>query len=783
MGNTWSREYYDNGLVRQLRNPQGLTADYVYNDMGLPAEIRDPPGQITHLQWDEQGRLVAESSREHTKHYRYNNRDQVESLSEFVGADSDTARTTRYNYDSNGNILLVTYPDGRSQQLAYNDNDQLICSTDPAGRTTRYKYDGLAQVRERIDPNGQSFKYEYDNERNLSGLINQKGERYQLNYDRNERLTEEIGFDGRVQQYHYNKQGHLSAHIEGDHASPQDVLAHTTRFERDTLGRLLNKRSADGELSQFSYNANGQLLSANNLNRQLAFEYTPSGQLSAEIQDGQALTHHYNKLGLRTETRLPSGETIGYQLDQQQRWSGVSFDGQRVVDIERDAWGRETQRFQGASTSEFEYDVMGRLSSHSVSAQSGKQQIISRGYGYDDAGNLALVDDFRKGSTHYQYDALNQLKAVKGFAEEEFDFDPAGNLLSSETAADSSSAPQASSSQVQGNRLLFQGDRKFSYDAAGNLIKENRGKGGSLETRYRYNSQNQLIGVDNGNEVSRYSYDALGRRISKEDAFGKTDFLWNGDVLLSEKRGQSEKVYLYEPGSFRPLAQVQDGNIYHYHLDHLGTPQEMTDNAGQIVWSASYKAYGNLALQDVDLIENNLRFQGQYFDSESGLHYNRHRYYNPNSARFINQDPVGLIGGDNNYQYAANPIGWIDPFGLACKEQVYQLKKDGKVVYIGISDDPSRRIKEHAKVKDFDEMEVLTDLMDHKDARTLEAGLIYQRLAKANVDTGLYVEDQLSAAGLLNKNRGRTVDRWEGKPKFAEIKSADKRTTYKTSDL
>ncbi len=86
------------------------------------------------------------------------------------------------------------------------------------------------------------------------------------------------------------------------------------------------------------------------------------------------------------------------------------------------------------------------------------------------------------------------------------------------------------------------------------------------------------------------------------------------------------------------------------------------------MWKVRYKTYGNVAVKEVDEIENNIRFQGQYFDEESSLHYNRHRYYNPNSGQFISQDPIGLLGGVNNYQYAPNPTGWVDPLGLSCKE-------------------------------------------------------------------------------------------------------------------
>ncbi len=143
--------------------------------------------------------------------------------------------------------------------------------------------------------------------------------------------------------------------------------------------------------------------------------------------------------------------------------------------------------------------------------------------------------------------------------------------------------------------------------------------------------------------------------------------MWNGDVLLSETRNNIHKTYIYEPYSFKPLALLQDGEVYYYHLDHLGTPQEMTDAQGEIVWSMCYKAYGNVVRKDVELVENNLRFQGQYFDTETGLHYNRFRYYDPDAGRFIHQDPIGLLGGDNLYLYVPNPMGWVDPFGLTDK--------------------------------------------------------------------------------------------------------------------
>ncbi|WP_177498741.1 RHS repeat domain-containing protein, partial [Pseudomonas sp. G(2018)] len=152
-----------------------------------------------------------------------------------------------------------------------------------------------------------------------------------------------------------------------------------------------------------------------------------------------------------------------------------------------------------------------------------------------------------------------------------------------------------------------------------------------------------------------------------------TRFFWQGDQLVAESSPTHYRSYLYEPGSFRPLALL-DGKgpkkacPFYYQLDHLGTPQELTDYGGDIVWSAKYTAYGKLSQLNHgggEQLEQPLRFQGQYFDTESGLHYNRHRYYHPDTGRYLTPDPVKLAGGLNAYQYTRNPTGWVDPLGLS----------------------------------------------------------------------------------------------------------------------
>jgi len=224
-----------------------------------------------------------------------------------------------------------------------------------------------------------------------------------------------------------------------------------------------------------------------------------------------------------------------------------------------------------------------------------------------------------------------------------------------------------------GNRLMIQGDRHYDYDAFGNLIRERRGRAHALITEYRYDCQHRLIGITQPNgQTASYRYDPFGRRISKTVDGTTTEFFWQGDKLIAEHHADRHRSYLYEPDSFRPLALLEGfgpkaTKPYHYQLDHLGTPQELTAPDGEIVWSAHYRAYGQISRLDKGKVDNPLRFQGQYFDQESGLHYNRHRYYNPDIGRYLTPDPVKLAGGINGYQYAPNPTGWVDPLGLSCK--------------------------------------------------------------------------------------------------------------------
>ena len=195
-----------------------------------------------------------------------------------------------------------------------------------------------------------------------------------------------------------------------------------------------------------------------------------------------------------------------------------------------------------------------------------------------------------------------------------------------------------------GGRTTEDGRLRYRYGAQGRLAEITRAATGQRQAAYRYNGLGERV-KKLGTSVTYYHYDLEGRLLAETDASGQT---------------RAEYLYLGN----EPLALGRSGQLYYYHNDHLGTPQKLTDGAGQVVWSASYRAFGEASIGGW-YVPQNLRFPGQYYDEESGLHYNYHRYYDPDIGRYLTSDPIGLAGGMNTYIYVDNnPINWVDPLGL-----------------------------------------------------------------------------------------------------------------------
>ncbi|WP_086934228.1 RHS repeat-associated core domain-containing protein [Agarilytica rhodophyticola] len=660
-------EYNTHGQLVALIDPYQQRIMYGHNKHGLITSITDPMKRVSRFRWNAQGELVQHvDTLGHIKQFSYDAWGQVVNVS-YMDKEKTPINTVEYRYGVTGLVEKIIADKGDTTHYSYDDKDQLIRYSDPQGRTTEYYYDDLGQVIERIDAEGYKLKYEYDTECNLIALINQNEERYQFFYDGNQRLIKEIGFDGRIQHYKYNKAGHLIKHMDAG-----EVM---TEYKRDALGQVLSKTyksikhpDQQEEFIRYQYDPKGRLRETYNANQYLAFEYTLYGQLKKEHHsdlDSSGKNRLKNTMvdigfshiwpGICSGIQLPDGKNIQYQFDDNNQLSDVIFNSNTITQILRDDFGRETHRHQGVLEVQSSYDDLGRLlKQSSINHRNKAPGVVQREYSYDKFGNISSINDAGN-ETRFSYDLLNRIEKVEGSHAENFSFDPASNITSVNGYAINYS---------EGSRIITYGSTTFTYDERGNLVKEKRGKGSQSETEFVYNLQNQLVCTKKDGEATYYKYDPLGRRIRKQSSSINIKYLWLGDQLVQEKGGQVNKTYIYEPESFRPIAMIEDNTIYHFYLDHLGTPKEISDQGGNLVWQAYYKNYGNVALKEINKVENNLRFQGQYFDEESGLLYNRIRYFNPSIGQFTQPNTIGLLGGVNQYQYATNSVNAFNLMGV-----------------------------------------------------------------------------------------------------------------------
>ncbi|CAD0261634.1 type IV secretion protein Rhs [Pseudomonas veronii] len=672
-GQVWQYRYDPRGNCVSEIDPLGQTTRYRYDRFGQAVEIIDATGKSQTLRWNEFGQLThhADCSGYPTG-FEYDRRGHLRTVIDAFG------EHVRYTHDPQGRLLLVEMPEDRTERYVRDPRGQLVAFTDAAGSTTRYQYCRRGQVRQRIDVHGRQIEFRYDAYGRLHTLTNENGEKYRFAWDQGDRLTQQQDLDGSARRYTYDVLDNLTA---VEYVPLNDVSSIVHRLERDAVGRLLAKVTDDGR-TEYAYDPLDQLTAVtftgnDETTQALAFAYDPLGQLLTEQSAAGSLNHHYDELGNLIQTQLPDGRWLNRLYYGSGHLHQINLDGQVISDFERDRLHREVLRTQGQLSTRSEYDRSGRLRQRKRSPTGQPWQLPpthQKNFEYDPADNLI---GRREGSQHQllHYDATARIIAsqdnVKG-QRETFAYDAAANLLD---------GPQVRGGWVRHNKLLTYQDKRYRYDGFGRLI-EKRSAARGLQ-RFAYDAEHRLIEVrsqKNGREtLVNMTYDPLGRRITKTEhdsrgyALGETRFTWDGLRLLQEHRHSQTSLYLYEDDGYTPLARI-DGvgehqSVRYYHNDLNGLPEQLTEADGETVWRATYRVWGNTAEEVREpyyIEEQNLRFQGQYLDRETGLHYNTFRFYDPDIGRFTTPDPIGLAGGLNLYQYAPNPFGWVDPKGLAC---------------------------------------------------------------------------------------------------------------------
>jgi RHS repeat-associated protein len=383
-------------------------------------------------------------------------------------------------------------------------------------------------------------------------------------------------------------------------------------------------------------------------------KYLPGGD--------RILQHRYDRFGNRNQLTLQDGtaavNTYTYNKLNELASANLASGAIALTYYAND--DRQTVTLPNGVSHGYTYKTNGPIDTITVNGPS--SQLAQYAYAYDDVLNAVTYTD-ADGIHSYGYDGLNRLTQAtrpvpSGLPNENYTYDRVGNRKDP--------ANLAQWTYDNNNRISQAGTLTYTFDTDGSLATR------SDAATFTHDARSRLVQYVKGGTSAAYLYDPLGRRIEKTVNGTTTWFLWDGTRLLAEYNsiGTRMQRYGYLAGDF-VATQMQDTNgTYYVHADNLQAPRILTNSSAQIVWRARYQAYGTTAVNnDVDsdgvAITYNQRFPGQYADVESGLFYNYFRNYDPVVGRFVQDDPLGLVAGNNLYAYVgSNPFGYVDPYGL-----------------------------------------------------------------------------------------------------------------------
>ncbi len=686
-GAQWQQRWDGRGLLVEQISPLGNVSRYEYDARGQLLAFINPRGARSELAFDGLGNLscLTDALGHHTR-FAY------DFLGNLTGKVDPLDHKTLYRYDAKGRLTDARQPSGATIRCGYDAEDNLTRYVDENGAVTKLEYFGQGEIAKRIQPDGYSVQYHYDSEERLVAVTNQRGETYQLKRDALGRIVEEVDYWGQARRYAYDASGYLTAST--------DPLERTILYATDPLGRILKKTLPDGFVETFAYDANGNLIETTNPHAAIKRQFDPEGRLTEEVQGAFTIRNSYDATGNRLTRETSLGNAVAYTFDALDQAVAVRINQDEPIRIERDAVGRiAREQLSPQLSRQFAYSADGYLTEQAVSANG--SPLFATRFAYDPAGNLTQRSDSQYGTDVYRYDPLGRItehldpqRRLTRYLN-----DPAGDRLRTRVV-EGARRRVAGGGVVEGD-WSREGEYEGTYyrfDRAGNLV-ERRDEERHLHLVWDANQRLSESLADG--TVTRYGYDPLGRRLFKETGDKRTLFYWDGDALVgesvavldqpkqpmsavegnvvgpAERREQlppatlrKNQEYIYYPQTFKPVALIErvqtSRSVYHYHNDANGCPIRLTDGRGLVKWGASYATWGAAIRLHVVDVDNPIRLQGQYYDAETGLHYNRYRFDDPVLGCFVSQDPLRLMVGLNLYWYAGSRFFLADPVGLSC---------------------------------------------------------------------------------------------------------------------
>lgn len=682
---------------RSVTHEDGSKSVYDYDIEGNVTCFTDPLGHQFYYEYGAFDKMLASLDPQGGRtQYQYNGECQ------FEGVINSQQQEWRYHYNSSGQIVEERHYDGRLTHFTYDGAGRISSKTAADGTSLHYYYDlaGRLIQKQSRDPDARisaNTYFEYDD---ASQLLKAENANAVIEFEYDElgrRISERLNGDTVNSQY--NQMGYRTkiklerAEFERPEAGGQAQNPMDDAIEFNwQLGQLQSLQIGGHNPLEFTHNQLGQESTrTNGLGFHLAHHHGPDGLLlnqqliptahhGASVSEGAEHLIHGTHQGGKSEGRYQHLKR-SYQYDALNQISQIDDSHWGMSDFEHNSAGQITQLSQRAPTS----------------GKGGTEAVQTKQFSYDSEQNLTQT------SQVLSADNSNVVDFVQKRVEKALKYQQAG-------------------------RVETVGDHTYRYDANGRAIEKCTRKAGfrPQTTCYQWDEEDQLIEVRLANgDCWRYQYDPFGRRIAKikqtnqnrspQKSNSKPSifrYLWDGNNLVEQQKCYADgslydtTQWFYEPESFRPLAQKVKKEVnetqasiepqLHYIVtDQAGTPRELCTEAGDIEWRGEQNLWGEhhkwrlsvqakskhkKYLEDAanDPVNCDLRYQGQVFDAETGLYYNRHRYYDPETCQYLSPDPIGMAGGLRPQAYVHNPLEWVDPFGLSgCPVSTLDRKAGG----------------------------------------------------------------------------------------------------------
>ncbi|MBC8070170.1 MAG: RHS domain-containing protein, partial [Deltaproteobacteria bacterium] len=674
-GSTSTYEHDDRDLLVREVNEIGAEEHWIYDEHGRLVEHRDVLGLVTHheyqgpwltrirdsagvqidLEYDRWGNLTGLRRPDASTRRRI-----FDALGRAVCSIDPTGEQQRRTFDLLGRAIRIEYCSGNVEELEYDAEGSLTRHRDSAYEVAM-TYCGRGRLATRTQ-GGTTVRFQYDTEEELVAIVNEHGAVFRFTIGPTGAIEQEQSFDGQIRRFTRDPMGTI---VRVDRPGGR-----YTEYERDAIGRVVCLQHSDGLCERYTYRPDGELLVASNGATTVTFERDAAGSILGEIQNHGHVLSEYDAAGARVRLTSSLGADLEIVRDAMGEVSRLRH-GRFEVEFERDRAGVELERrLPGGVRSRWSLDECGRPVRHEITSGTTVDRLVT--YSWDRLDRLMAIVDSQGRSSTFGYNRFGShawTQRPDGAVELRMP-DAVGNLFRREDRSDRVYAP--------GGQLLAatteHGTTRYAYDDEGNLVEKMESDGATW--RYAWNGAGMLTRVvrPDGDAVE-FEYDALGRRIGKSFRGHTTRWLWDVNQPLHEWQDtQQPTTWIFEADSYEPLAKFVGDEALSIITDHVGMPVAMYDGAGTRVWQAEAGAYGQLREVEGDRHACPFRWPGQYEDAETGLYYNRFRYYDPEAGTYLSQDMLGLDGGFNLAAYVADPNTDVDALGL----HTHGRRKDGR---------------------------------------------------------------------------------------------------------